>query len=412
MSSFDQLVSMSNILEADDLNRQNVMGSSFSGPSSGKIQASRSTSSHASRHQAAEQRRRTRINERLDMLRKMVPHTERSNTAVFLEELINYINLLKMRMSELESTVQSLKSGRTIPASHLALTHLDNTSASQQQHQLPAANAIRALGGCVSGLPQTSEMKPLSREHLSTLLQQAAAPQEAARLPQLDTHGFPLQQLQLQQLQLQQQRQQIQQLQLQAQAQEVQLKLQQDAVLQATLRGASEQQSRPSNSLAELAERLGLKTLNLDQSSRLSHNYYTHHQQQQLLDGFHGGGMEGLLDFHRQAGSCGGGGGLSFNSRTFAPIAPSSWSGAQTDSFSMPPVLQLSSSAAAANASLPDSSFSASGAPLAPLGALAVAASDAARAFKEAEMVGGAAGSSPTASLDVCGMQSKKQKFA
>ncbi len=40
------------------------------------------------------------------MLREMVPHTERSNTATFLEELINYINLLKIRLAELESTVQ------------------------------------------------------------------------------------------------------------------------------------------------------------------------------------------------------------------------------------------------------------------------------------------------------------------
>eukprot|EP00775_Hariotina_reticulata_P012183 gene12183-12320_t len=47
---------------------------------------SRSSSAYASRHQAAEQRRRTRINERLDLLRKLVPHAERANTASFLEE--------------------------------------------------------------------------------------------------------------------------------------------------------------------------------------------------------------------------------------------------------------------------------------------------------------------------------------
>ena len=49
---------------------------------------SQSSTAHASRHQAAEQRRRTRINERLELLRRMVPHSERSNTAVFLEEVI------------------------------------------------------------------------------------------------------------------------------------------------------------------------------------------------------------------------------------------------------------------------------------------------------------------------------------
>jgi hypothetical protein len=344
------------------------------------------------------------------MLRKMVPHTERSNTAVFLEELINYINLLKMRMAELESTVQSLKSGRTIPATHITLS-MDNTAQQnhqqqQQQQQLPSAGTIiRSLGGPVTGLPQTSDMKPLSREHLSTLLQQAAVPLEAARLPQLDNHGFPLQQLQLQQLQLQQQRQQIQQLQLQAQAQEMHLKLQQDAVLQATFRGTTEQQSRPSNSLAELAERLGLKTLNLEQG-RLNHSFYAQ-QQQQLLEGL-GGGMDGLLDLQRHAGGISG---ISFNSRTYTP---SSWSGAQSESLSMPPVLQQSSSAAAATPGLPDFSLSA-GAPLAPLSALAaVAATDTAGAcFKEAEVLVTAASCFQSTSPEAYsnGVQSKKQKM-
>eukprot|EP00192_Tetraselmis_astigmatica_P020515 CAMPEP_0117665248 /NCGR_PEP_ID=MMETSP0804-20121206/9704_1 /TAXON_ID=1074897 /ORGANISM="Tetraselmis astigmatica, Strain CCMP880" /LENGTH=207 /DNA_ID=CAMNT_0005472639 /DNA_START=253 /DNA_END=876 /DNA_ORIENTATION=+ len=61
-----------------------------------------SKSSYASRHQAAEQRRRTRINERLDRLRTIVPHADRANTAAFLEEVINYIQSLQKRVLELD----------------------------------------------------------------------------------------------------------------------------------------------------------------------------------------------------------------------------------------------------------------------------------------------------------------------
>eukprot|EP00798_Chlamydomonas_sp_ICE-L_P015574 gene15574-21672_t len=57
---------------------------------------------YASRHQAAEQRRRARINERLDLLRKIVPHAERSNTASFLEEVVKYVESLKRQVNELE----------------------------------------------------------------------------------------------------------------------------------------------------------------------------------------------------------------------------------------------------------------------------------------------------------------------
>lgn len=56
---------------------------------------SKSSSAYASRHQAAEQRRRNRINERLDKLRTLVPHAERANTASFLEEVIHYIEELQ-----------------------------------------------------------------------------------------------------------------------------------------------------------------------------------------------------------------------------------------------------------------------------------------------------------------------------
>mmetsp|Transcript_35301 Transcript_35301/g.76623 ORF Transcript_35301/g.76623 Transcript_35301/m.76623 type:complete len:307 (-) Transcript_35301:259-1179(-) len=52
----------------------------------------------ASRHKYAEQRRRNRINERLDHLRTLVPHTEGSNIAGFLDQLIVYVTDLQTKM--------------------------------------------------------------------------------------------------------------------------------------------------------------------------------------------------------------------------------------------------------------------------------------------------------------------------
>ncbi|CAD7703745.1 unnamed protein product, partial [Ostreobium quekettii] len=68
----------------------------------------RGTSDYASRHQAAEQRRRTRINERLDRLRKVVPHAERANTAAFLEQVLTYIEALKKQVVDLEGRLDRL----------------------------------------------------------------------------------------------------------------------------------------------------------------------------------------------------------------------------------------------------------------------------------------------------------------
>ncbi|KAK9844042.1 hypothetical protein WJX81_002763 [Elliptochloris bilobata] len=65
-------------------------------------EGSKSSSAYANRHQQAEQRRRTRINERLDALRAITPHSERSNTATFLEECRVYVEGLQKRVAELE----------------------------------------------------------------------------------------------------------------------------------------------------------------------------------------------------------------------------------------------------------------------------------------------------------------------
>eukprot|EP00798_Chlamydomonas_sp_ICE-L_P016186 gene16186-22347_t len=87
------------------LSEERLQGLRGKGPS--RSQDSRGSGAYASRHQAAEQRRRTRINERLDLLRKIVPHAERANTACFLEEVIKHIDSLKRRVSDLETQLRS-----------------------------------------------------------------------------------------------------------------------------------------------------------------------------------------------------------------------------------------------------------------------------------------------------------------
>ena len=45
--------------------------------------------------------------DRLERLRKVVPHAERANTATFLEQVLTYIEALKKQISDLESQVQN-----------------------------------------------------------------------------------------------------------------------------------------------------------------------------------------------------------------------------------------------------------------------------------------------------------------
>lgn len=54
----------------------------------------------ASRHKYAEQRRRNRINERLDQLRTIVPHAEGTNIAGFLDTVIEYVTKLQQAVRE------------------------------------------------------------------------------------------------------------------------------------------------------------------------------------------------------------------------------------------------------------------------------------------------------------------------
>eukprot|EP00887_Chlorella_sp_A99_P004309 scaffold15.g4309.t1 len=68
-----------------------------------KGEARNSSQNYATRHQQAEARRRSRINERLEALRSIVPHSERANTATFLEEVVTHVQHLQRRVAELEA---------------------------------------------------------------------------------------------------------------------------------------------------------------------------------------------------------------------------------------------------------------------------------------------------------------------
>ena len=57
--------------------------------------SSRSKGNQASRHKNAEQRRRNRINERLDKLRVLIPHAEGTNIATFLDTVIEYVGKIQ-----------------------------------------------------------------------------------------------------------------------------------------------------------------------------------------------------------------------------------------------------------------------------------------------------------------------------
>jgi len=57
--------------------------------------SNRAKCNQASRHKNAEQRRRNRINERLDKLRMLIPHAEGTNIATFLDTVIEYVGKIQ-----------------------------------------------------------------------------------------------------------------------------------------------------------------------------------------------------------------------------------------------------------------------------------------------------------------------------
>jgi hypothetical protein len=90
---------------------------------------------------------------RLELLRRMVPHAERANTACFLEEVIKYIDTLKRRNTDLETAVQKLlpSSGREAQKA-IEVEHLIHGSAGKScegnedevdLHDLPSPKAAQ-----------------------------------------------------------------------------------------------------------------------------------------------------------------------------------------------------------------------------------------------------------------------------
>lgn len=98
------------------------------------------TQEHATRHQAAEQRRRNRIKEKLDKLKTRIPSVDpRTNTACFLEAVVKYIDALQDRLGELEKKVQATTSIPHVsafsePPAAVPLLSLDLGGQQQQGH--------------------------------------------------------------------------------------------------------------------------------------------------------------------------------------------------------------------------------------------------------------------------------------
>lgn len=186
-SQFNQLLpGMAELAQQQQLLGRNAEPAASRGRT--KSNDSKSSSAYASRHQAAEQRRRTRINERwvtlgvpvyscrflsfgplfggvswargplslhlacrLDRLRQVVPHAERANTASFLEQVITYIQGLQKRIAELE---QAAAGGQPIAQ-----------ATNVQQPAISAAFMTQAGFSGGPGVGQTPEAAPTASHH-------------------------------------------------------------------------------------------------------------------------------------------------------------------------------------------------------------------------------------------------------
>lgn len=82
-------------------------------------------------------------NHRLELLRKVVPHAERTNTACFLEEVINYIEALRHRNSNLERQIAGIQAGA-------AGTEQDEATADIAAHP-PVAGSSPIASGASAG---------------------------------------------------------------------------------------------------------------------------------------------------------------------------------------------------------------------------------------------------------------------
>ncbi|GAB4817113.1 hypothetical protein N2152v2_004159 [Parachlorella kessleri] len=165
------------------------------------------SATYASRHQQAEARRRSRINERLEALRRVVPHSERANTANFLEEVLAYVEHLQQRVAELEARLGVEPESKEEAFQHLGnreaataaepstLTggtsdHLATQSAleqpgQQQQLQTDAGMSVRAAGRRAAQSMPSAQQQHQQQEH-DHLRQAASAGLDPLGLALLD----------------------------------------------------------------------------------------------------------------------------------------------------------------------------------------------------------------------------------
>ena len=83
---------------------------------------------------AAEKRRRNRINDRLEALREVVPHDERSSTATVLDNAYQYILDLRSRVAELEAAARPAEQVREAVNAVARLTSLKAALAGRSPH--------------------------------------------------------------------------------------------------------------------------------------------------------------------------------------------------------------------------------------------------------------------------------------
>ncbi len=121
----------------------------------------------ASRHKYAEQRRRNRINERLDQLRTLVPHTEGSNIAGFLDQVITYVVRLQHKLN---------------------IDPQGQLQQGEQEEQLPSVGQIRNLvnnngnGNVVSNTTLEREGEKIEEQAASNKKRPCATTAEASKV--------------------------------------------------------------------------------------------------------------------------------------------------------------------------------------------------------------------------------------
>ncbi|KAI3426177.1 hypothetical protein D9Q98_008554 [Chlorella vulgaris] len=172
----------------------------------GSASDTRAGASYNQRHQQAKARRRSRINERLEALRQLVPHTERANTANFLEEVVVYVQGLQGRLADLE---QQLGLPTSMPCAQPPM-HFTAADDTPEQTMLPSQIDDRYAGNAQPDPFQTQSAPPGlgAQVQAALLLLQQAQAQQQAQQQQQQLQAL-LQQVQQQQVQQQQQQQQV-----------------------------------------------------------------------------------------------------------------------------------------------------------------------------------------------------------